>query len=74
MWLDACVILHNFLLKNNMEVYEEDWLEHDNESVIDDAQRRPAGSDALNLPVPNNRPADYRRTQVLYFLQELYGM
>ena len=67
MWLDACVILHNFLLENNMEVYEEDWLEDDDESVIDDAQRRPAGSDELNLSVPNNRPADYCRTQVLYF-------
>ena len=74
LWLDACVILHNFLLENNMEVYEEDWLEDDDESVIDDVQHRPAGTDELNLPVPNNRPSDYRRTQVLYFLQELYGM
>ena len=71
--LDACVILHNFLLENKMEVYEEDWLD-DDDSVLDDVQRRPTGTDELNLPVPNNRPADYRRTQVMYFLQELYGM
>ena len=57
-----------------MEVYEEDWLEDDDESMIDDVQHRPAGTDELNLPVPNNRPVDYHRTQVLYFLQELYGM
>ena len=56
-----------------MEVYEEDWLDDNNDdSVLNNA--------ALsiwyqkNLPVPNNRPVDYRRTQVLYFLQELYGM
>ena len=71
--LDACVILHNFLLENKMEVYEEDWLD-DEDSVLHDVQWRPTGNDELNLPVPNNRPADFRRTQVMYFLQELNGM
>ena len=57
-----------------MEKYEDDRLDDDDDSVMDDAQRRPSGTDELNLPVPNNRPADYRRTQVLYYLQELYGI
>ena len=35
--LDACVILHNFLLENKMEVYEEDWLD-DEDSVLHDVQ------------------------------------
>ena len=73
LWLDACVILHNFLLKNNVELYEEDWID-DEDSVFDDSARRPEGDDELNLPVPNNFPPDYRRTQVLYFLQEQSGI
>ena len=56
-----------------MEEYEDDWLD-DDDSVMDDVQRRPSGTDELNLTVLNNRPADYQRTQVLYYLQELYGM
>ena len=73
-WLDACVILHNFLLEHRLELYEEDWIEDDDDSVIDDAHRRPSAMDELNLPVPGNRPSDFHRTQVLYFLQELYGV
>ena len=72
--LDACVILHNFLLEIKMEEYEDDWLDDDENSVIDDLQRCPSETDELNLPVPNDRPADYQRTQVLHFLQELHGM
>ena len=72
-WLDACVILHNFLLLNNVELYEDVWID-DDDSVFDDNARRPEGDDELNLPVPNNFPPDYRRTQVLYFLQELNGI
>ena len=49
LWLDACVILHNFLLEHKLELYEEDWIEYDTDSAADE----------LNLPVPDNRPADF---------------
>ena len=74
LWLDACVILHNFLLEHKLELYEEDWIENDTDSAMDDKNQHPSAADELNLPVPNNRPADFQRTQVLYFLQELYGV
>ena len=74
LWLDACVILQNFLLEHKLELYKEDWIEEDDDSVIDDVHRRSSAMDELNLPVPDNRPSDFRRTQVLYFLQELYGV
>ena len=71
MCLDACEILHNFLLENKMEVYEDNWLDDDDDgdSVLDDVQQHPSGIYELNFPVPNNRAAAYQRTQVLYFLQ-----
>ena len=74
LWLDACVIMHTFLLQHKLELFEEDWLEDDDDSVIDDVHWRPSASNELNLLVPENKPADYQRTQVLYFLQELNGV
>ena len=71
--VDACAILHNFLLKHKMEKYEEDWIDDDDNSIIDGYDRLPSGNDELNQPVPDGRAPDFRRTQLLYYLQETIG-
>ena len=45
----------------------------DDDSVIDGDDGVPRGTDELNQPIPDNRPADLRRTQLLYNLQETQG-
>jgi hypothetical protein len=74
LFLDACVILHNFLLmKKKEEDTNEDWLEDDDDaSIMDDPGRLFGEGDELFLPVPEGSRPDMRRDQLMYFaLDEL---
>ena len=71
LFLDACIIMHNFLLMRNDKIIES-WIEDDDATVVDSPERLPP-EDELNQAVPDGRDGDYRRTQLSYYLQELIG-
>ena len=66
--VDACVIIHNFLVKRGLSQEDEDMIVDDDNSLIDDYDRLPAG-DELNQAIPEGGPNDLRRTQLLYYLK-----
>lgn len=69
-FMDACVILHNFLLHRGLSNIENSWQDdRDDLTDVDDVDRLPPG-DELNRAVPDGSPGDFRRTQLLYYLQE----
>ncbi|KAL7571872.1 hypothetical protein ACA910_002944 [Epithemia clementina (nom. ined.)] len=62
------VILHNFLIERKDKIPDE-WIElYDNEdvglSLPDD--------DPVNVPINANLPNDFRRQQILYYMNEHY--
>eukprot|EP00977_Amphora_coffeiformis_P013651 scaffold3613_cov135-Amphora_coffeaeformis.AAC.1 len=67
--IDACVILHNFLITRGLEDKEEELYQDDEVTVIDDHERLPQ-DDELMQRVPVGAPGDHRRTQLLYYLKE----
>jgi len=67
--IDACVILHNFLVMQGLEEKEEELYQDDDVTVIDDYERLPQ-SDELMQKVPVGSPGDHRRTQLLFYLKE----
>ena len=69
-FLDACVILHNFLLGFGERDIDYQWIESDDTSQIDDYNRLPP-EDELNQPVPNGVPGNFRRTQLLHYIMEI---
>ena len=69
-FLDASILIHNFLVQRGLDDARGDWDEEDDiASMVDDYNRLPE-DDELNQPVPDGVPGDFRRTQLLYFLQE----
>ena len=70
LFLDASVLMHNFLVQRGLDEAVADWFnEEDDASLIDEYDRLPE-DDELNQPVPDGLPGDFRRTQLLYYLQE----
>lgn len=67
--IDACVILHNFLIKRGLQEKEEELYQEDDVTIIDDANRLPQ-KDELMIRVPTGSPGDHRRTQLLFYLKE----
>ncbi|KAG7357176.1 hypothetical protein IV203_001864 [Nitzschia inconspicua] len=54
--IDATVVLHNMLVEFGEEE-QEDWIDFDNFSDMDDWARAPYEEDnELNLPIPENAP------------------
>ena len=71
LFLDACVILHNFLLfKKKEEDTNEEWVDDDEASVMDDPQRVYEEGDELNLPIPEGTRSDLRRDQLMYYAMD----
>lgn len=67
-YIDACIILHNLLVKRNDEIPDE-WIDDDEFSDIDDDERAPV-PDSLNEAIPEGAPNDLRRTQLMVYLNE----
>ena len=68
--IDAAVILHNALLDFGEEE-REDWIDLDDFSDMDDADRAPyEEGDALNEAIPAGAPKDERRTRLMYYFEE----
>ena len=67
--IDACIILHNFLVQRGLDDNEEALYEDDDVTVIDEYDRLPEG-DELMQRVPVGAPGDHRRTQLLFYLKE----
>jgi DDE superfamily endonuclease len=68
--LEATIILHNLLI-NLGEEERLEWIDHDDFSDLDDAERAPyEPGDALNAAMPVGAPKDERRTRLMYYLEE----
>ena len=68
-FIDASVIIHNFLVKRGLDESKAEWIDQDDLTLVDDVDRLPE-NDELNQPVPDGVPGDFRRTQLLYYLQD----
>jgi hypothetical protein len=63
--IDATIILHNILVEFGEEE-QEDWIDFDDFSDMDEAERAPCNEDdELNEAVPEWAPKDTRRNQIL---------
>jgi DDE superfamily endonuclease len=71
--IDATVILHNMLMDFGEENVEA-WIDFDDFSDLDDAQRAPyEDGDELNVAVPTWMPKDTtRRTRLLHYFKEFF--
>ena len=70
--LDATIILHNIMIAYG-EKDREDWIDFDDFSDIDDANRAPyQEDDVLNMGVPAWAPKDTRRQQLLNYFKEYF--
>eukprot|EP00980_Cylindrotheca_fusiformis_P018137 scaffold5849_cov75-Cylindrotheca_fusiformis.AAC.2 len=68
--LDATIVLHNVLIDFGEEE-KDDWIDDDDCSDIDDADRAPyEEGDALNTAIPDGAPKDARRTRLMYYMEE----
>jgi len=69
-YIDATIILHNLLIELN-EKEDPDWIDLEEFSDIDDAERAPYDAESdLNKAVGRDDPKDERRKQVLHYFQE----
>jgi len=67
-YIDVCVILHNLLVNSKVP---DEWDIEDDFSDIDDAERAPLSEDdVLNRAIPAGAPKDYRRTQLMHYINE----
>jgi DDE superfamily endonuclease len=70
--IDATIILHNMLIDFGEEDVEA-WIDYDDFSDLDDAQRAPyEDGDELNTEIPNWMPKDTRRTRLLHYFKEFF--
>ena len=70
-FMDASVIIHNFLVKRGLEEASSAWMDDDDDATaVDDYNRLPA-DDELNRAVPAGTRGDFRRQQLLYYLMEI---
>ena len=68
--IDACVILHNLLIEFGEED-KSDWIDDDDFSDFDDAERAPNNEhDELNVGIPAWAPKDSRQMRLFYYLKE----
>jgi hypothetical protein len=66
------IILHNMLIAFGEEE-KEDWIDYDDFSDLDEAERAPFQEhDELNTAVPDWAPSDTRRTRLLNYFREYY--
>jgi DDE superfamily endonuclease len=67
----ATVVLHNMLIEIR-EHDKEDWIDEDDFSDMDDADRAPVLSptDVLNMGIQQGAPKDERRRWLMYFFEE----
>ena len=65
--IDACVILHNFLIEQNEEILDE-WM-NDEASDVSDAM---SDTDELNQPLGEAEANDQRCKQVNLYMNENY--
>jgi hypothetical protein len=70
--LEATIILHNMLIEIGEEDRDE-WIDHDDFSDMDDAERAPhLPGDALFEAIPDGSPKDERRTRLMHYFEEHY--
>jgi DDE superfamily endonuclease len=70
--IDASVILHNMLIAYGEED-RDDWIDLDDFSDMDDAERAPyEEDDELNKAIPANAPKDAKRTRLLNYFKEFF--
>jgi DDE superfamily endonuclease len=68
--LEATIVVHNILIEIGEEEKAE-WIDYDEFSDLDDAERAPyQEGDALNQAIPNQAPKDERRTRLMYYFEE----
>ena len=69
--LEATVVLHNILIETG-ELEKNDWIDHDDFSAIDDANRAPVLSvtDVLEQGIQTGAAKDERRTRLMYYFEE----
>jgi hypothetical protein len=68
--LEATVIVHNLLIELGEEE-RDDWIDLDDFSDIDDAERAPyEEGDALNQAIPAGAPKNERRTRLMHYFEE----
>ena len=65
--INACVILHNFLIEQNEEI-PDNWM-NDEASDISDAM---TDTDELNLPLGAAEPTNQRCKQLNFYINENY--
>jgi hypothetical protein len=69
-YLEATVILHNLLIDLG-EAAKKEWIDDDEFSAMDDAERAPhEDNDPLNQAIPDGAPKDERRTRLMYYFEE----
>ena len=68
--IDVTIILHNMLIHFG-EDDKDDWIDRDDFSDLDDAERAPhMPGDALYEAIPLGAPKDECRTRLMYYFQE----
>ena len=69
--MEATGVLHNILIEVG-ELEKNDWIDHDDFSEIDDADRAPIleAGDVLNQGVHAGAAKDERRKRLMYFFEE----
>ena len=61
--------MHHMLIELGEEEKAE-WLQQDDTSDTDDAERAPC--DALNQGIPNGSAKELRRTRIMHYFEEHY--
>jgi DDE superfamily endonuclease len=68
--LEATIIIHNLLIEIG-EKDRKEWIEYDEFSDLDDAERAPyEEGDVLNQAIPENAPKDEQRTRLMFYFEE----
>jgi DDE superfamily endonuclease len=69
--IEATIIVHNLLIEIG-EQDKQEWIDHDDFSDIDDAERAPTLSpaDVLNQGIAAGAPKDERRKRLQYYFEE----
>lgn len=68
--LEATIVIHNLLIDLGEDEHEE-WIDHEDFSDMDDAERAPfEEGDPLNTAIPDRAPKDARRTRLMHYFEE----
>ena len=73
-YIDCCVIIHNLLIESNEHnPDQEEWIDAEDVSDVDDENRIPTQNDLLYRPIPRGRRNDERRSRLqTYFENKEY--